>query len=65
MWNNGEVLRFVKWLKDYNKDKSDQDEKTAVYGLDFYSMFSSVKAIIDYLEDIDRSLAETARNRYG
>ncbi|MFO7800610.1 MAG: protein-L-isoaspartate(D-aspartate) O-methyltransferase [Rhodohalobacter sp.] len=65
MWNNGEVLRFVKWLRNYNDGKSEQDEKTGVFGLDFYSMFSSVKAIIDYLEDIDPKLAETARNRYG
>jgi len=65
MWNNGEVLRFVKWLKNYNENRSGKDEKTGVYGLDFYSMFSSIKAIIDYLEDIDPSLAETARNRYG
>jgi len=65
MWNNGEVLRFVKWLKEYNEDKSGQDQKTGVFGLDFYSMFTSVKAIIDYLEDVDPSLAETARNRYG
>ena len=65
MWNNGEVLRFVKWLKTFNEGKSEIDEKTGVYGLDFYSMYSSVKAIIDYLEDIDPNLAETARNRYG
>lgn len=65
MWNNGEVLRFVKWLKGYNKDIPEQEKKTGVYGLDFYSMFSSVKAIIDYLEDVNPSLAETARNRYG
>ncbi len=65
MWNNGEVLRFVKWLKDDNESKSEPDEKTGVYGLDFYSMYASVKAIIDYLEEIDSSLAETARNRYG
>ncbi len=65
MWNNGEVLRFVKWLKDYNENKSEPSQKTGIYGLDFYSMFASVKAIIDYLEDINPSLAETARNRYG
>ena len=65
MWNNGEVLRFVKWLKQTNDEKSDKEEKTGVYGLDFYSMFSSIKAIVDYLEDIDPSLAEIARNRYG
>lgn len=64
MWSNGEVLSFVKWLKDHNENKS-ENEKVGVFGLDFYSMFSSVKAIVDYLEDIDSDLAETARNRYG
>ncbi|PWN06481.1 protein-L-isoaspartate(D-aspartate) O-methyltransferase [Rhodohalobacter mucosus] len=65
MWNNGEVLRFVKWLKEYNEGTADPDSRTGVYGLDFYSMFSSIKAIVDYLEDLDPSLAEIARNRYG
>lgn len=65
MWNNREVLNFVKWLKEHNESISEEDDKTGVFGLDFYSMFSSVKAIIDYLEDINSDLAETARNRYG
>lgn len=65
MWNNGEVLRFVKWLKSYNDNLSDSADKTGVYGLDLYSMYTSVKAIIDYLEDVDSRLAEIARTRYG
>lgn len=65
MWNNGEVLRFVKWLKEFNDQKLTFDKKIGVYGLDFYSMFSSIKAIVDYLEDVDPDLAEIAKNRYG
>src|SRR5262249_25387452 len=41
MWRNTEVLDFITWLKDYNDDLS-INEKTGFYGIDLYSLHSSM-----------------------
>ncbi|MGI9449965.1 MAG: erythromycin esterase family protein, partial [Geminicoccaceae bacterium] len=35
------------------------------FGLDLYSLYVSIKAVIGYLEDVDPDLAMIARHRYG
>jgi len=64
MWRNEEVREFVDWLHEYNKTKS-YDFRTGFYGLDLYSLYNSVRAIVDYLEDVDPDLAMVAQYRYG
>lgn len=63
MWRNTEVLSFVRWLRDWNDRHPDR--KVGVYGLDLYSLRTSVQAVIAYLDKIDRKAAERARARYG
>jgi len=41
------------------------DEQAGFYGLDLYSMYSSIGAVLEYLEDIDPEAATVARERYG
>jgi erythromycin esterase-like protein len=36
-----------------------------VYGLDLYSLHSSIQAVVDYLEEKDSELAAQARRRYA
>lgn len=64
MWRNEEVRAFVDWLHAFNLDRA-PDDRIAFHGLDLYSLYSSVQAILDYLNDVDPALAETARERYG
>ncbi|HHI82456.1 MAG TPA: protein-L-isoaspartate(D-aspartate) O-methyltransferase [Rhizobiales bacterium] len=64
MWRNEEVHEFVDWLHRRNADLA-YDQRAGFYGLDLYSMYSSIRAVIDYLEDTDPDLAEIARTRYG
>lgn len=64
MWRNTDMRAFVDWLHDRNKPL-DMSERTGFYGLDLYSLYNSVRAVIDYLEDVDPDLAEVARWRYG
>ncbi|KAH7112420.1 erythromycin esterase-domain-containing protein [Dactylonectria macrodidyma] len=63
MWRNMEVRNFVEWLRKYNKDRG--DEWTGFYGLDLYSMSTSMREVIRYLEKIDEDAADIARERYG
>ncbi len=64
MWRNEEVREFVDWLHEYNKNKA-YDFRCGFYGLDLYSLYSSVRAVIKYLDDVDPDLALVARHRYG
>jgi erythromycin esterase-like protein len=65
MWRNTEVLDFVNWLRDYNGRVPADSRKTGFYGLDLYSLYASIDAVILYLERIDPQAAERARERYG
>ena len=63
MWRNTEVLSFVRWLRDWNDRHPDR--KVGVYGLDLYSLRTSVQAVIAYLDKIDPQAAGRARDRYA
>ncbi|KAH9909286.1 erythromycin esterase-domain-containing protein [Xylariomycetidae sp. FL2044] len=63
MWRNQEVAGFVEWLRDYNR-KYKSHEAVGFYGLDLYSLSTSMKAVIRYLDKVDPKEAEKARDRY-
>ncbi len=64
MWRNQDVLAFVEWLQTYNSGKTHQ-QQTGFYGLDLYSLYTSVEAVINYLEKVDPEAAKRARDRYA
>jgi len=64
MWRNADVLDFVGWLRDHN-DSRQGHERVGFYGLDLYSLRSSMTAVIDHLERVDPSAAKRARERYA
>jgi erythromycin esterase-like protein len=65
MWRNADVLDFVGWLRTYNDDLPAAAMKAGFYGLDLYSLHSSIAAVLDYLERIDPEAAQRARARYA
>lgn len=65
MWANHSVLEFSHWLKSYNDAVSDTGRKIGFYGLDLYSLSSSIEAVLNYLQAVDPETAEVARMRYG
>ncbi len=65
MWRNREVRDFVDWLRDFNRSVGNPNDRVGVYGLDMYSMYTSIEAVLRYLDDIDPEAARTARERYG
>lgn len=50
MWANEEVAEFIGWLRDFNHEQAEQD-KVGFYGLDVYSLWQSLYAIIGYLKE--------------
>ena len=65
MWANWEVLNFVEWLREYNDGVGEPSRKVGFYGLDLYSLFASMEAVLAYLERVDPEAAETARRRFA
>lgn len=65
MWRNTVVRDFVAWLRDYNAALPTAEARTGFYGLDLYSLYGSIAAILDYLDRVDPAAATRARARYG
>ena len=64
MWRNAEVLDFVGWLRAHN-DAGDEEEQVGFYGLDLYSLHTSIAAVLDYLRMVDPEAARRAQERYA
>jgi erythromycin esterase-like protein len=64
MWRNEETRRFVDWLRDHNHGLR-EDQRIAFRGLDLYSLHSSVREVLKYLDEVDPQTADVARQRYG
>ena len=65
MWRNTEVAEFVGWLREWNDALPAQTPKVGFYGLDLYSLYASMQAVIGYLDEVDPDAAERARGRYS
>jgi len=63
MWRNHDVLSFIDWLREHNRSR--QFDPVAFYGLDLYSLFTSLHAVVEYLERVDPEAARVARRRYA
>lgn len=63
MWRNQEMRGFIDWLREHNADL-EPSARVAVYGLDLYSLYLSIDAVIDYLDQVDPQAAAFARERY-
>src|SRR3569832_1638753 len=64
MWRNSEVRGFVEWLRDFNADRP-AHKRVGFYGLDLYSLFTSIEAVLKYLDEHDPEEARRARARYA
>jgi erythromycin esterase-like protein len=65
MWRNAVVLEFVEWLRDYNFSLPPAATKVGFYGLDLYSLYTSIESVLSYLNQIDPEAAKRARYRYS
>jgi erythromycin esterase-like protein len=64
MWRNDVVVDFLTWLRDFNAHRQ-AALRVGFYGLDLYSLHSSMKAVLRYLDQVDPAAARRARDRYG
>lgn len=60
MWANWEIAALITWLKDYNQPLNTA-KRVGFYGLDVYSLWESMEAIVSYLEKTDPTVATIAK----
>lgn len=65
MWRNREVQTFVDWLHQHNQQVAQVEKCIGFYGLDLYSLYTSIDAVLEYLDQVDPEAAQVARERYG
>jgi erythromycin esterase-like protein len=63
MWRNTDVVAFIDWLRAFNLQR--EDRRVGIYGLDLYSLRTSMVEVMDYLARADPTAAERARQRYA
>jgi erythromycin esterase-like protein len=64
MWRNSVVRDFVGWLERWNRGRA-YHEQAGFYGLDLYSLHTSIAAVLEYLDAVDPPAARRARARYA
>jgi erythromycin esterase-like protein len=65
MWRNTDVREFVQWLRLRNDAIPRGQPTCGFYGMDLYSLYTSISAVLDYLDRVDPEAARRARFRYG
>ena len=64
MWRNTVVRDFVEWLRTHNR-KVSAERQVGFYGLDLYSLFTSIQAVLAHLARVDPEAARRAQARYA
>lgn len=64
MWRNTVVRDLVEWLREHNRGVP-AARQAGFYGMDLYSLYSSIRAVLDYLDRTDPEAARRARARYS
>ena len=65
MWRNRDVLGFVNWLHAFNAARPKGARAAGFFGLDLYSLYGSIDAVLHYLDAHDADAAQRARARYA
>jgi erythromycin esterase-like protein len=64
MWRNTVMRDFVEWLREHNRALP-PSQQVGFYGMDLYSLFKSVRAVLEHLDRVDPEAAQRARSRYA
>lgn len=64
MWRNVPTVAFAEWLQVHNS-KQLASKRVNFYGLDLYSLYRSIDAVIDCLKKVDPAAAAQAQYQYS
>jgi len=60
LWLNREIASLVEWLRTHNESLPD-DRKVGFHGLDVYSLWDSLRLVVEHLDRVDGSAAAAFR----
>lgn len=60
MWANWEIAALAEWLHEFNSGRA-VNKKVGFYGLDVYSLWDSMKEMLQYLEKEDATAAAAVK----
>jgi len=63
MWANEDIVELAEWLRRHN-DGLEADRKVGFFGLDVYSLWESLYAVLGHLRKADPSALPTAREAF-
>ena len=63
MWANREIVALTEWLWDHN-ELLPAGQRVGFYGLDVYSLWDSMRAVLQYLDERDPDAAASARRAF-
>lgn len=63
MWANEEMIALSDWLREHNASLPDV-RKVGFYGLDVYSLWESMQAVLEYLQKRDGAALAAARKAF-
>ncbi len=64
MWRNTVMREFCEWLRQHNASVP-AERQAGFYGMDLYSLYGSIEAVLRYLDGTDPEEARRARDRYA
>lgn len=64
MWRNTVLIEFIEWLRNHNQLIRYENLAVGFYGLDLYSLFTSIDEVIRYLNKNYPAMAKRAMVRY-
>src|SRR5215207_2137777 len=59
MWANDDVVDFCRWLRGFNADRP-EEQRVGFYGIDVYSLWDSMKGLIEWLREHEPQHVPTA-----
>ncbi len=63
MWANEEVVTLAEWLHHWNRSVA-AERKVGFYGLDVYSLWDSMHAVLAYLQQVDGAAFTAAQRAF-
>lgn len=64
MWRNRDIVDLVTWMREWNVTQP-AERQAGFYGMDLYSLHTSMAVVLAYLNKIDPEAARRARYRYS
>jgi erythromycin esterase len=64
MWANEEIVELAEWLRGFNRSLP-EERQVGFYGLDMYSLWESMDAVLAYLQQSQSEAVEAAREAFA